>query len=150
MNYKDIKHVVLADDDRDHGMLFERVVHKFFPNVELSFVHNGEELLDHLHTHDVDLVFLDLKMPCMNGYECLAEIRKDSELKNLPVIVYSGSAHLLDIKEAFMNSADVYMVKPFSTKHLVAALKQVFIKNWKDKLFKHYFINNRFVPFTAF
>ena len=77
MNYKDIKHVVLADDDRDHGMLFERVVHKFFPNVELSFVYNGEELLDHLHTHDVDLVFLDLKMPCMNGYECMAEIRKD-------------------------------------------------------------------------
>lgn len=146
-----IEHVLLADDDRDHAAIFERFVRKEYPFVKLSFVHDGEQLIQFLHLNQVDLLFLDLNMPCKNGYECLQEIRKDSSLKDLPIVVYSSSAHMSDIQTSFVNRADFYLVKPFVTEHLRTALKAILSVNWKQDPFikNHYFINNRFVPYTA-
>src|SRR5215212_10393108 len=141
----------MADDDRDHAVLFERVLRKEFPDVKLSFVDNGEQLIKFLHLYPIDLLFLDINMPCKNGFECLAEIRKDPALRDLPIIVYSSSAHMTDIQKSFIHKADFYMVKPFNTEHLKTALKSILSVNWKEDapLRQYYFINNRFVPYTA-
>jgi CheY-like chemotaxis protein len=146
-----IQHILMAEDDRDHAMLFEQILKKEYPHVKISFVHDGEHLIHFLHLNEVDLVFLDLNMPCKDGYECLQEIKKDPILKDLPIIVYSSSAHLSDIQKSFIFKADFYLVKPFKTDHLKTALQSILSVNWKeDVTFKqHYFINNRFVPFTA-
>jgi len=90
-------------------------------------------------------------MPCKNGYECLQEIRNDPTLKDLPVVVYSSSAHLSDIQKSFLNKADFYLVKPFITDHLRTALRMILSVDWKDDppIKRHYFINNSFVPYTA-
>jgi len=146
-----IEHILMADDDRDHAVLFERVLRKEFPDVKLSFVDNGEQLIKFLHLYPIDLLFLDINMPCKNGFECLAEIRKDPALRDLPIIVYSSSAHMTDIQKSFIHKADFYMVKPFNTEHLNTALKSILSVNWKEDapLRQYYFINNRFVPYTA-
>lgn len=104
-----------------------------------------------LHLNQVDLVFLDLRMPCKNGYECLQEIKKDPALKNLPVVVYSSSAHLSDIQKSFLHDADFYLVKPFITEHLKTAIQMILSVDWKDNppIKRHYFINNSLVPYTA-
>lgn len=146
-----IQHIVLADDDRDHAVLFEKIIRKQFPQVKISYVGDGERLIQFLHINPVDLLFLDLNMPCKNGYECLQEIRKDPLLMELPIIVYSSSAQLSDIQRSFIHRADFYLVKPFITDHLKTAVKMILSVNWKDNppIKQHYFINNRFVPFTA-
>jgi len=146
-----IEHILLADDDKDHAMLFERMVRQDYPSIKVSNVNDGDQLLFFLHLNKVDLLFLDLNMPCKNGYECLMEIRKDPLLQELPIIVYSGSANMNDIQKSFMHRADFYVVKPFATDHLKTALKSILSINWKDDhaIKNHYFINNRFVPFTA-
>lgn len=150
-NAPPIYHVVLAGDDTDHNVLFERVLHKLYPKVVISFIGDGEQLLPFLHLHPVDILFLDLKMPCKSGYQCLEEIRRDPALKALPVTVYSSSAHLSDIQKSFVRGADFYLVKPFSSEHLKKALELLLATDWKQDcpLRGHYFINNRFVPFTA-
>lgn len=149
--YYPIQHILLADDDKDHAVLFERVVRKEYPHVRISHVGDGEQLIQFLHLNQIDLLFLDINMPCKNGYECLQEIRKDPALKDLPIIVHSSSAHLSDIQKSFVNRADFYLVKPFNTDHLKKALKMILSVNWKDDppIGQHYFINNRFVPYTA-
>lgn len=146
-----IEDIVLADDDRDHTTLFERLIRREYPDVRISFVNDGEQLIHFLHINKVDLLFLDLNMPCKNGYECLTEIRKDASLKDLPIIVYSSSAQMSDIQKSFLHRADFYLVKPFRTDHLNTALKAILSVNWKEDPFirNHYFINNRFVPYTA-
>lgn len=146
-----VQHILLADDDKDHAILFEKVVKRECPGVTISHVSDGDELIRFLHLNQVDLLFLDLNMPCKNGYECLQEIRKDSSLKDLPIIVHSSSAHLLDIQKSFINKADFYLVKPFTRDHLKTAVKMILSVNWKDNspISQHYFINNRFVPYTA-
>jgi CheY-like chemotaxis protein len=146
-----IHHILMADDDNDHAIIFERVISKEFPNTRLSVVPDGEQLIHFLHLNQIDLLFLDLNMPCKNGYECLREIKKDPALADLPIIVYSSSAHLTDIQKSFLNKADFYLVKPFITEHLKNALKLILSVNWKENpsIRHHYFINNSFVPYIA-
>jgi len=146
-----ISHILLADDDNDHAVLFGRIIKEEYPAITISYVNDGERLLQFLHLNQIDLLFLDLNMPCKDGYECLHEIRMDPSLKDLPIIVYSSSAHLSDIQKSFIHRADFYLVKPFKTDHLRTALKQILSVNWRDNptIRQHYFINNRFVPFTA-
>lgn len=146
-----IEYILLADDDKDHAALFERLIRKEYPSIKVFSVTDGERLIHFLHLNRVDLLFLDLNMPCKNGYECLQEIRRDASLKDLPIVVYSSSAHMSDIQKSFINRADFYLVKPFTIEHLQTALKTILSVNWKEDPFikNHYFINNRFVPYTA-
>jgi CheY-like chemotaxis protein len=150
-NTNPIEFILLADDDKDNAILFDRVIRKDYPSVQISHVGDGQQLIQFLHLHKVDLLFLDLNMPCKNGYECLQEIRKDPSLKDLPIVVYSSSAQMSDIQKSFLHRADFYLVKPFNTDHLKTALKAILSVNWKEDPFirNHYFINNRFVPYTA-
>jgi CheY-like chemotaxis protein len=143
--------ILLADDDRDHAILFAHILKDVDPTVRLFLVHNGDDLLHFLNENPIDLVFLDLKMPCKNGHECLREIRENEMLKTIPVIMYSSSAYMPDIKNAFNQKADFYMVKPFSAEHLKNALVSILSVDWNESmaLRQHYFINNRFVPYTA-
>jgi CheY-like chemotaxis protein len=109
-----IEHILLADDDKDHAVLFERTIRKAYPSVKTSYVNDGEQLLYFLHLNKVDLLFLDLNMPCKNGYECLLEIRKEPALKDLPIVVYSSSAQMSDIQKSFLHRADFTWLNPLS------------------------------------
>src|SRR5687768_9984734 len=143
--------VILADDDHDHAFLFERILKKVDPSRKLVIAKDGTELLNLLSTTLPELLFLDLNMPCKNGFECLQEIRSNEDLADLPIIVYSSSARMTDIQKAYVNKADLYMVKPFNTEHLTNALESVLQMDLKKTSSRRdqYFINNRFVPFTA-
>ena len=146
-----LNRVVLADDDPDHGLLFQIVLRQVDPSKNLTIVKDGAELMNLLDCYVPDLLFLDLNMPCKNGYECLVEIRQRPELQNLPIVVYSSSTHMTDIQKSYVHKADLYMVKPFNSVHLRNALESIlqmdWIKNYPSRRF--YYMNNRFVPFTA-
>lgn len=146
-----VNHIMLADDDRDHAFLFELVLKQVDPSKSLSVAYDGEQLFAMLARVQPEILFLDLNMPCKNGIECLQEIRNTPELKDLKVVVYSSSAKMSDIKRSYLHKADLYIVKPFHTEHLKNALDIVLRKEaWEKASFKnHYFINSRFVPFTA-
>lgn len=144
-------YIILADDDKDHGILFRRVLSQVAPSAKFSVVHDGEELLELLSEVKPEILFLDLKMPCKNGLECLQEIRNNRDLDDVKVVVYSSSTHMTDIQKCYIHKADLYMVKPFNTEHLRNALDIVLKKeSWQESILSnHYYINNRLVPFTA-
>lgn len=146
-----VNHIMLADDDKDHALLFQRVLKQVDPSKSLSIAQDGEELFKMLSHVQPEILFLDLNMPCKSGLECLQEIRNSPGLKQIKVVVYSSSARMSDIKKSYLHKADLYIVKPFNTEHLKSALDIVLKKElWQDAGFKnHYYINNRFVPFTA-
>lgn len=144
--------VVIADDDPDHALLFRIVLKQVDPSKELLIVHDGQQLMDLLQYTIPDVVFLDLNMPCKTGYDCLEEIRQDPRLKQLPVVVYSSSTDITDIRKSFDHQADLYMVKAFDSHHLRNALESILEVDWwrKDSTGqRYYFMNNRFVPYTA-
>ena len=83
-------------------------------NNELLIASNGEEALSILKddTRRPGLIFLDLNMPKMNGIELLKELKKDEDLKTIPVIVLTTSGMDIERKEAYGLGICGYMIKP--------------------------------------
>ena len=86
--------ILLADDDMDDRIFFENALKEIPIPTRLITVNNGEQLMEYLNQHVADLpdvLFLDLSMPRKTGFECLAEIKENEKLKNLPVIMFTTS-----------------------------------------------------------
>jgi DNA-binding response OmpR family regulator len=66
-----------------------------------------------------DLLILDLNLPGMNGFELLGELRKDSVLAEVPVLVFSSSQHEKDVRRAYAEGANGYLMKPLDFTELV-------------------------------
>lgn len=126
--------IVLVDDDEDDRMFFADALQEIPLATELTQFHNGQELLDHLLQDDTvipNLIFLDLNMPVMDGFQCLREIRKNPEFKELVVAIYSTSSSEKDIEKTFVNGANIYINKPNRFEELKKTIGQVVKRNWQ-------------------
>jgi two-component system chemotaxis response regulator CheY len=86
---------------------------------------NGKEALVKLKQNKYDLVLLDWNMPEMDGITLLQEIRKDPELKNIPVIMVTAEAKKENVLLAIQSGANNYIVKPFTAETLKEKLEKV-------------------------
>ncbi|MCO5123706.1 MAG: response regulator [Rhizobacter sp.] len=75
---------------------------------------DGVAALDALRNAEFDFVISDINMPNMNGFELLAEIKKDETLRHLPVLMVTAEARKEDIVRAAQEGAAGYIVKPFT------------------------------------
>lgn len=105
--------ILLADDDADDRLIFEKALKGFLITTNLTTVDDGEKLINLLQNSKElpHVVFLDFNMPCKNGLECLKEIKQNTNLKHLPVIVYSTSFENGVIDELFENGAQFFIRK---------------------------------------
>ena len=85
---------------------------------------NGLEALNKLSVEKFDGIFLDVKMPRMDGIEALEEIRKTD--KKLPVIIITSSSTREVAIEAIAKGANEYVLKPFEWEELKAKIEKVF------------------------
>ncbi len=86
--------ILLADDDTDDCNFFKAALKSLPIPTDLTVVNDGEELMTYLSEkteHLPNALFLDINMPRKNGFECLAEIKNNKKLKDLPVIMFSTS-----------------------------------------------------------
>src|SRR4051812_36606831 len=86
--------ILLADDDLGDCMLFKEALTQINLLTNLTIVNDGEELMHWLsenRDHLPNVLFLDLNMPRKSGQECLAEMKQDKRLKQIPVIICSTS-----------------------------------------------------------
>jgi CheY-like chemotaxis protein len=114
--------VMVVEDNEDDVYFLRRALRSLPGSVELKFLGDGRSALDYLTArgnyadrtlHPLpSMVFLDLKLPFMNGLEVLAEIRARDELKDLPVYVLTSSSEERDREQAEALGVDGYLVKP--------------------------------------
>lgn len=86
--------ILLADDDKDDRFLFQKALKALPVITNLTTVYNGVQLMKYLSEnseHLPDVLFLDINMPCKNGFECLLEKKEFGMLKDLPVVMFSTS-----------------------------------------------------------
>ncbi len=118
---------LLADDDEDDQLLFGEALGSLPTAVTCEMVKNGMEAISFLERNKTRLpacVFLDLNMPIMNGLKCLAQIKQIPDFKDLPVIIYSTSAHQQYIDESRSLGALDFFVKPSDYKGLKEYLRK--------------------------
>lgn len=119
------RNFALAEDDTDDAELFAEALAEVAPAIRCNQAANGKILLDKIDSGEFelpDIIFLDVNMPEMNGWTCLTELRKRSDLKTIPVIMYSTSSHLKDKKAAENLGANFFYTKPDSFQQLKAFL----------------------------
>ena len=107
------KTFILADDDPDDRDLFTLALQNVAPTVHCICFKNGSEAIQYLKTSPtVELIFLDLNMPGMDGWECIKLLKQDPLLKNIPVIIYTTSSSEKDIQRAREEGAKCFFIKP--------------------------------------
>jgi len=123
----DEKYILLADDDTDDCMFFANALEELKVPFKLKTVFDGEQLMNFLENKDnlPDIIFLDMNMPCKNGFECLVEIRQSELYKMIPVIIISTSLDENIIKLLHENGAFFYIKKPSLFAHLKKLMSMV-------------------------
>lgn len=124
--------ILLVDDNRGDIDLTKAALRDARILNEVHTVYDGEEALSFLKRRGEfataprpDLVFLDLKMPKVDGYQVLAEMKADPELRRIPVIVMSSSSAENDLARAYDAQISAYLVKPSNLDDYFSAIRSV-------------------------
>lgn len=92
---------------------------------DVEMAANGEEGLNRLRQLRPPLVFLDIMMPRMNGYEVCEEIKQDPALAETYVIMLSAKGQQIDMERGLLGGADEYMTKPFSPREIARRVHEL-------------------------
>jgi CheY-like chemotaxis protein len=107
--------ILLADDDQADCLLFKDALEELPVSAHLTIVSNGEQVIEELTKKGnklPDVLFLDLNMPRKNGFATLGEIKRNTGLQKLPVIMFSTSSDMETVKRVYRDAAHYYICKP--------------------------------------
>lgn len=110
--------ILVCDDDREINRAISKVLTTEGYQTIAAF--DGQEALESVKQHRIDLIILDIMMPRLDGLSTLMELRKD---QNIPVIILSAKSEETDKILGLSMGADDYITKPFSNAELVARVR---------------------------
>ena len=115
------KKILVVEDDKDLISLIKFNLKSEGFNVLLS--PNGEDVLFTAKEEKPDLILLDWMLPILSGIEVLQRLKNNKDTKSIPVIFITAKGEENDKIRGLNSGADDYIVKPFSTKELIARIK---------------------------
>ena len=124
--------ILLVEDNPGDARLAEEAIREAQVRNNLSWVMDGVEAMTflrkegkHQQAPRPDLILLDLNLPRKDGREFLAEIKKDEELKRIPVIVLTTSEAEEDISRSYRLKANCYITKPAQLHQFVNVIRSI-------------------------
>jgi len=127
--------LLCAEDDADYRLLMRRAHKAGGSATDLRFVEDGEELMDYLHRRGPytepgnaprpGLILLDLNLPKKDGREALEEIKRDPDLRRIPVIILTTSNAEEDVLRTYNLGASSYIRKPVNMTGLVDIMSTI-------------------------
>ena len=94
-------------------------------NYEVLEARNGEEALAAIREHRPDLVFLDVMMPKMDGFQVTEKVRADSTLDGIKIILLTAKGQECDREVGKTAGANTYMTKPFSPSKILDRAREI-------------------------
>ena len=91
---------------------------------QVILAENGFDALAKIADHQPDLIFVDIMMPRLDGYQTCALIKQNALLKSTPVIMLSSKDGVFDRARGRLAGSDRYLTKPFTKEGLVAAVNE--------------------------
>ncbi|GAB7024273.1 response regulator transcription factor [Salidesulfovibrio brasiliensis] len=121
------KKILIVDDEVHIKMLLEQTLEELEDEhgVELFTASDGEEGLDLIRSEKPDLVFLDIMMPRMNGYEVCRTVKEDKELENVQIVLLTAKGQEVDRKQGLELGAVRYMTKPFDPDEILSVSREM-------------------------
>ncbi|MFH1913639.1 MAG: response regulator [Pseudomonadota bacterium] len=121
------KKILIVDDEVHIKMLLEQTLEELEDeyDVELFTASDGEEGLAFIRGEHPDLVFLDIMMPKMNGYEVCRIVMEDESLRGVKIILLTAKGQEVDRKQGLELGAKMYMTKPFDPDEILKVSKDM-------------------------
>ena len=125
--------VLVAEDDPDDRLMIKEAFEEYCVSNPLTFVNDGEALMDYLHrrgpytdlrdTPLPGIILLDLNMPKKDGHVALKEIKASESLQRIPVVVLTTSRSDEDIVRSYGLGVSSFITKPVTFDELCAVVK---------------------------
>ena len=130
----DLKRILLVEDDPKDAELTLTGLAEYNLANEVDVVRDGEEALDYLYRRrshhsrpngNPAVLLLDLKLPKIDGFEVLEQIRADAKLSMIPVVILTSSHEERDLVRSYELGVNAYVVKPVDFHEFVNAVKRL-------------------------
>ena len=117
------KRVLIADDEPNIVMSLEFLMEQ--AGYETRVAVNGQEALDLAASFHPHLMLLDVMFPVKSGYEVCQRLKSDPATHDIKVLMLSAKGRDVEVAKALELGADAYVTKPFSTRELVAKVRDM-------------------------
>lgn len=124
--------ILLVDDNKGDVRLAMETLRESKIHNHVNVVRDGVEAMAYLHKEGKfanavrpDLIFLDLNMPRKDGREVLAEVKSDSEFKQIPVVILTISQAEQDIFKSYNLHANCFITKPVDLQQFVKVVQTI-------------------------
>jgi DNA-binding response OmpR family regulator len=117
------KRVLIADDEPNIVASLEFLMEQ--AGFEVKVAADGAAVLGLVASFQPELVLLDVMMPVKNGYEVCQLLKNDPGTRGVKVILLSAKGRDVEVAKGLELGADAYVTKPFSTRELVAKVKEL-------------------------
>ena len=115
---------LLAEDNKFNQVVVVNLMKRI--GIEVEIAENGAAALEMLQENPYDLVFMDIRMPVMNGYEAARAIRlREDELAGIPIIALTAEATRADVRKSLESGMNVHLAKPVRVTEIVQALESL-------------------------
>lgn len=113
-----MKSILIVDDVSINRKLIKTVISKSMSDLNFYDASDGVQALEIIYNNKIDLIFLDLLMPKLDGFGFLREIKSSDRYGSIPVIVSSAIDETEYVKTALELGADDYFTKPFTSEQI--------------------------------
>lgn len=122
--------ILLVEDNKADIVLMREAFKTIGFDATIETINDGQSALSYLsqvygNGRCPRMVILDINLPKLNGLELLAKVRSDTRFGLLPIVIMSSSSAEHDIKKAYKESANCYIVKPTQFDQLVTIAKSI-------------------------
>jgi CheY-like chemotaxis protein len=124
----------MVEDNPNDAELISRALSKINIANKIFWVKDGEEALEFIFctgryegrniNNPPKVIFLDVKLPKVNGLEVAAKVKADERTKLIPLVIVTSSQEESDLKEAYSRGINSYIVKPIEATNFVKALSE--------------------------
>jgi DNA-binding response OmpR family regulator len=117
------KRILIVDDEPNIVTSLEYLMKR--EGYEVQIAGDGEAGLKAAASSAPDLILLDIMLPKMNGFEVCERLRGDPRCRGMKIVMLTAKGRQADTARGMAAGADLYVTKPFSTRELVAQVKQI-------------------------
>ena len=127
--------ILLVEDNPDHAMLTRRVLEDYKVANEVHLVENGADALDYMYRRGQysngknaprpGLILLDVKLPKVDGFEVLKQLKSDPEHSSIPIVMLTTSSHDEEVARGYADGANSYVTKPVRFDEFAETVKNI-------------------------
>lgn len=114
------KKILIVDDEPHLRFLLEQTLEEFEDySVEIQSVENGQKALDSIQSDKPNLIFLDVMMPLVNGFDVCKQVKSNPDTADIFVVLLTAKGQEMDRVKGQDVGADIYLTKPFDPDEII-------------------------------